>query len=99
MRCWKDDGRDPRQGERQGIVCDAIEEREKDSHRANMTPRTRTRTCTHTHTRRPTNCPHVVAHRTVRPDGETVTFHMPSASLTGARADDQHHDDNGLEAR
>ncbi len=42
---------------------------------------------------------HVVPHRTVRPDGETVTFHMPSASLTGARADDQHDDDNGLEAR
>ncbi|MBP1300396.1 MULTISPECIES: DUF3375 family protein [unclassified Curtobacterium] len=42
---------------------------------------------------------HLVPHRTVRPDGETVTFRMPSASLTGAGADDQHDDDNGLEAR
>ncbi|MEV7933196.1 DUF3375 domain-containing protein [Curtobacterium sp. NPDC089185] len=42
---------------------------------------------------------HVVPHRTVRPDGETVTFHMPVAALTPARPDDQHDDDNGLEAR
>lgn len=32
---------------------------------------------------------HVVAHRTVRPDGEPVTFQMPTAALT---ADDDHTD-------
>lgn len=42
---------------------------------------------------------HVVPHRTVRPDGEPVTFHMPTASLTGAPADTQHDHDNGQEAR
>ncbi|WIB01634.1 DUF3375 family protein [Curtobacterium sp. MCBA15_012] len=41
---------------------------------------------------------HVVAHHTVRPDGETVTFHMPTAALPGTSAHDP-HDDNGQEAR
>ncbi|QSB22346.1 hypothetical protein JN350_12240 [Curtobacterium sp. 24E2] len=43
---------------------------------------------------------HVAEHRTVRPDGSPVTFHMPTAALAAEYAPvGDPHDDNAQEAR
>ncbi|WFR66140.1 hypothetical protein P9139_14125 [Curtobacterium flaccumfaciens] len=45
---------------------------------------------------------HLAEHRTVRPDGSRVTFHMPTAALAGehrSRTHDTKNDEHAQEAR